>query len=178
MDRIKLFIPLIVFVLLASVFYAVLQKKDFNPQELPSALVGQPMPQFQLPILGGGRTMSEKDLLGKVYLLNVWATWCVSCKIEHPHLNTLAENGITIIGLNYKDESTKAEAWLRKLGNPYSVVIEDVQGKLGLDLGVYGAPETYLVDKKGLIRYKFVGIVDQKIWQENLQAKYTELTVE
>jgi cytochrome c biogenesis protein CcmG/thiol:disulfide interchange protein DsbE len=177
--RIKLFIPLIIFAVLAAVFYAVLQQEDYDPQALPSALVGQAMPEFQLETLEvnnqQANVITQKSLLGDVYLLNVWATWCISCKVEHPYLNKLAEQGVKIIGLNYKDDRAKAIDWLNKLGNPYKTVIYDPEGILGLDLGVYGAPETYLVDKAGVIRFKFVGIVDDKVWQEKFLSQYNEL---
>lgn len=178
MARIKLFIPLIIFALLAALFFPVmkqLERGEYDPQALPSALVGQQMPAFSLPNLGDTAVVTDKDLLGEVYLLNVWATWCMTCRVEHPHLNALAEQGVKIVGLDYKDDTAKAQAWLKKLGNPYTVVIFDEDGKLGLDLGVYGAPETYLVDKQGKIHYKHVGMVDDKVWLNTLKPLYEGL---
>lgn len=170
MARLKLFIPLIIFAGLAVVFYNMLDG-DYNPQELPSALIGNPVPAFELTSIEG-ESITEKTLLGEVYLLNVWATWCIACKVEHPHLNQLQKQGVKIIGLNYKDETAKAQSWLKNLGNPYDLVIADPLGSLGLDLGVYGAPETYLVDKKGIVRFKYVGVVDDKVWQRELAQRY------
>lgn len=176
MARLKLFIPLIIFVVLAGVFWSVLQRGDYDPQALPSALIGQSVPAFSLPVLESDKTVTDKDLLGQVYLLNVWATWCITCRVEHPHLNELAQQGVRIVGLNYKDERAKALEWLNKLGTPYQFNIFDAEGKLGLDLGVYGAPETYLVDKQGIIQQKFVGMVDETVWREKLKPLYDQLS--
>ena len=168
MNRLKLFIPLIVFVVLAGFFWWGLSS-GYNPQELPSALIDKRIPEFSLPRLDDeSQLSSHHDLLGEIALVNIWATWCVACKVEHPFLNKLAQSGIRIVGINYKDNSQAARQWLQDLGNPYAWNIVDQQGKLGLDLGVYGAPETYLVDKDGMIRYKHVGIVDQRVWDEKL----------
>ena len=170
MPRLKLFIPLIVFAFLAVVFYTMLSG-NYNPQDLPSALIDKPVPAFELNTLEGEK-VTEKSLLGEAYLLNVWATWCIACKVEHPYLNSIGQQGVKIVGLNYKDETAKAKNWLDKLGNPYQMVIEDKAGTLGLDLGVYGAPETYLIDKNGIVQFKYVGIVDDKVWQRELAARY------
>jgi cytochrome c biogenesis protein CcmG/thiol:disulfide interchange protein DsbE len=103
-------------------------------------------------------------------LLNVWATWCPACSVEHPYLVKLAkEKDVAIVGLNYKDDRNKALEWLSKLGDPYSINISDPEGRLGLDLGVYGAPETYVIDQQGIIRYRHVGIVDEKVWSQVLE---------
>jgi len=103
-----------------------------------------------------------------VTLVNIWATWCVSCRVEHPYLNKLAESGVRIVGLNYKDDTVAAQQWLTDLGNPYQWNIVDKDGRLGVDLGVFGAPETYVLDKQGVIRYKHVGVVDQRVWDEKM----------
>ena len=108
------------------------------------------------------------NLNNKAALLNVWATWCVSCRVEHAYLNTLAEKGITIFGLNYKDDQQKANQWLTRLGNPYQLNLFDVNGKLGLNMGVYGAPETYVLDANGIVRYRHVGVVDENVWQSKI----------
>lgn len=115
---------------------------------------------------------------GKPFLLNVWATWCPTCYAEHQYLNELAAQGITIIGLNYKDSSEKAIKWLKDLGNPYQVVIKDEKGSLGLDLGVYGAPETFIVDAKGVIHYRHIGDVNANTWQQKLLPIYQKLQVQ
>lgn len=169
MQKLKFFLPLFIFALLALLF---LRGLELDPQEMPSALIDKPVPAFKLPQLNSEAPVTEQSLLGKVYLLNVWATWCVSCKVEHPYLMLLAEQGVNIVGVNYKDDIGKAEAWLQKLGDPYLLNIIDANGKLGLDLGVFGAPETYVVDAKGIIRFKHVGIVDERVWQQQLAAIY------
>ena len=174
--RLKLFLPLLVFLLLISVFLYTLLKKDYNPRLLPSALIDKPMPAFQLPLLmRPDVAVNEKQITqGKPTLLNIWASWCVSCRVEHPFLDQLAKQGVRIVGVNYKDERSDAEKWLANLGNPYQMIIFDYQGGLGLDLGVYGAPETYLLDGEGIIRYKHVGVVDETVWQSTLKALYQQ----
>ena len=189
MDRIKLFIPLIIFVVLATMLYWGLGR---DPNAMPSALISRPMPAFQLPDLGqlqagedgkGSATvviaeadmLDEKLFIGQVSLLNVWATWCVSCRVEHPYLLDIAETDVRIIGLNYKDEIGAAQQWLTKYGDPYEQTISDPTGGLGLDLGVFGAPETYLVDHHGVIHYKHIGVVDDRVWRTTLQPKYQQL---
>ena len=170
--RIKLFIPLIVFLLLAAVFLRLEQRMvtgDYDPSALPSALIGKPVPAFTLSTLTDAeaqKTAADLDL--RPALINVWATWCVACRVEHAYLNQLAENGITIYGLNYKDERDEALLWLERLGNPYRFNLFDEQGRLGLNLGVYGAPETYVIDAEGIIRYRHVGVMDEKVWQKKI----------
>jgi cytochrome c biogenesis protein CcmG/thiol:disulfide interchange protein DsbE len=166
MKRLKLFIPLVIFAVMAGVFYAILQDEDYDPQSLPSALLGRAVPAFSLPRLLDGRLATEADLKGEVALLNVWATWCPTCRAEHQYLNQLAAQGVKIIGINYKDESLAARQWLAQLGNPYAFNIADEDGRLGLDLGVYGAPETYLLDEQGIIRFKHVGVVNEQVWRD------------
>lgn len=170
--RLKLFVPLILFVVLALFLFRGL---ELDPKELPSALIDRPLPEFRLPSLGQDRLLSRADVTGQVGLFNVWATWCVSCRVEHPYLHRLAEMGVPIIGINYKDDDADAMRWLAELGDPYQLNIVDAQGTLGLDLGVYGAPETYLVDAQGLIRYRHVGIVDERVWDTILKPLYDEL---
>ncbi len=159
---------------------------------MPSALISRPVPAFQLPALATddnaastvsdiapaqpNKTMLDESIfLGKVSLLNVWATWCVSCRIEHPFLVDIAASGVPIIGLNYKDEAADAQQWLQKYGDPYQVNIYDFKGSMGLDLGVFGAPETYLIDHLGVIRYKHVGVVDDRVWRTTLAPRYQSL---
>ena len=173
MKRIALFVPLVVFAIL-SLF--LLKGLDRDPTELPSALVGEPFPTFTLPSLSDNQQLlTERDIDSKVVLVNVWATWCFACRIEHPLLNQLAAEGVNIIGLNYKDKNDQALQWLEQKGNPYLFNIVDAQGSLGFDLGVTGAPETYLVDASGTIRYRRVGVVDQRVWDDDIKDLYQQL---
>ena len=173
MKRVALFVPLVVFAIL-SLF--LLKGLDRDPTELPSALVGEPFPTFTLPSLSDNQQLlTERDIDSKVVLVNVWATWCFACRIEHPMLNQLAAEGINIIGLNYKDKNDQALQWLEQKGNPYLFNIVDAQGSLGFDLGVTGAPETYLVDASGTIRYRRVGVVDQRVWDDEIKDLYQQL---
>jgi cytochrome c biogenesis protein CcmG/thiol:disulfide interchange protein DsbE len=171
--RLKLFAPLLLFVVLALFLFRGL---SLDPKEMPSALIDRPLPEFSLPSLGEERLLSRNNVIGKVALFNVWATWCVSCRVEHPYLHLLAKQGVPIYGINYKDDDNDALRWLEELGNPYLANIADREGTLGLDLGVYGAPETYVVDAAGVIRYRHVGVVDERVWQTVLQPLYDELT--
>lgn len=163
MRKLLLFVPLALFVGMGFFLWKGLY---LDPREIPSALVDRPMPAFELPSLTEPeRKLSVADLKGEVALVNVWATWCPTCKEEHSFLNQLAQQGVTIYGINYKDEPVKATAWLQRYLNPYREVILDQEGRLGLDLGVYGAPETYVIDAQGTIRYRHVGAVDAKVWK-------------
>lgn len=176
MERLKLFLPLLMFIVLATVLYRGLGK---NPNAMPSALIGRPVPEFNLPSLRNDKSLLNQEIFkGQVTLLNVWATWCPSCRTEHPYLLNLAEQGVVIIGLDYKDETIKARHWLQQLGNPYRQVIVDREGSLGLDLGVFGAPETYLIDSAGVIRYKHVGVLDQRIWQRDFDPLYRQFRID
>jgi cytochrome c biogenesis protein CcmG/thiol:disulfide interchange protein DsbE len=154
----KFLLPLLLFGVLA-VFLAVGLK--LNPKDIPSPLIDKPAPAFALPILATPeKQLSNADLKGQVWLLNVWASWCVSCRDEHPLLLEFARQQLApLVGLNYKDEAQAANRWLDKHGNPYSVNIMDVDGRTGIDYGVYGVPETFVVDKRGFIRYKHTGPV-------------------
>ena len=173
MQRLKLFLPLLVFVVLAGFLWRGLA---LDPNAMPSALLDKPMPTFNLPTLENDtETVTEDVFTGSVTLLNVWATWCISCRVEHPYLVKLAEQGVRIIGLNYKDDSAEARKWLATLHNPYRFSIIDADVRIGLDLGVFGAPETYVVDAQGVIRYKHVGVVDERVWREKLQPIVQEL---
>jgi len=147
-----------------------------NPREVPSPLVGKPAPAFSLPRLDDpNATLSNKDMLGKVWLFNVWASWCGSCRDEHPLLVEFGKSGmVPIIGLDYKDQRMDGMRWLQGLGNPYTVVAFDADGRVGIDYGVYGVPETYVIDKQGVIRYKQIGPVTP----EALQTKIIPLVKE
>lgn len=178
MARLKLFLPLIIFVLLAALFLVMqqrMQRGEYDPQALPAARLNQPLPDFSLPSLVAGGVVKSTDLRGQVALINVWATWCPSCHYEHPYLMTLAEQGVVIYGVDYKDSTAEARAWLEQKGNPYRTVIEDREGRLGLDLGVTGAPETYVIDASGVIRFRFQGPLDQKVWDEHFAPLLSQL---
>jgi len=144
-----------------------------NPREIPSPLIDKPAPAFTLAQLSNPeKTFSQKDMLGKVWMLNVWASWCVACREEHPVLVELARSkAVPIYGLNYKDKREDALAWLRQFGDPYVLSIMDNAGRTGIDYGVYGVPETFIIDKQGVIRYKNIGPVTHEV----LQAKILPL---
>ncbi len=173
----KYIIPFILFIVMA-VFLAVGLK--LKPSEIPSPFIGKPAPSFSAPKLEAPeQTLTPADLKGKVWLFNVWASWCVSCRAEHPVLNQLAgQQAVTIVGLNYKDNPRDAENWLDKLGNPYNVSIMDRDGRIGIDWGVYGVPETFVVDKKGVIRHKFTGPVTPEDIQQVLLPLIAQLQSE
>lgn len=168
MKRMFLFIPLILVVVLGVVLFAGIGK---DPNRLDSALVGKAVPAFSLSELGNAEVQLDAAVFeGEVSLLNVWGTWCPACRDEHDDLLRLAEDkGVRIIGLNYKDNRDDALAWLTRLGNPYEVTIYDPRGTLGFDLGVYGAPETYVIDADGIVRYRHVGVVNEKVWKQDLE---------
>jgi cytochrome c biogenesis protein CcmG/thiol:disulfide interchange protein DsbE len=176
MKRWILAIPLVVFLGgVAFLLYPALYK---DPSELPSALIDKPFPEFSLRDVQSDKIITRADLLGKPALVNVWGTWCVACRVEHPVLNKLAQQGVVIYGINYKDVNADALKWLKDFHNPYQLNIRDDEGSLGLNLGVYGAPETFLIDSKGIIRHKFVGVVDETVWREQLAGLYQGLVDE
>ncbi|MBE9567987.1 MAG: DsbE family thiol:disulfide interchange protein [Proteobacteria bacterium] len=148
------FMPLIIFTALVVLLGIGL---TLNPRMVPSPFIGKPAPAFELPLLLQQGNFSEEDFKGHVTLFNVWASWCFACRQEHEVVKYLSSNGVRIIGMNYKDESDDAKAWLVRLGNPYQAIATDLDGKVGIDWGVYGAPETFLVDQDGIIRHKVIG---------------------
>jgi len=160
-------LPLAIFVVLV-VFLAIGLGHD--PHEVPSPLINKAAPAFQLPQLHEpAKTFSPQEMRGKVWLFNVWASWCISCREEHPLLLELARSGaVPIYGLNYKDERQEALAWLNDLGNPYLLSAADLDGRVGIDYGVYGAPETYLIDRDGVIRFKHIGPLTPDVLQGKL----------
>jgi len=170
--RLLLLVPLTLFILLALLLWRGLY---LDPTELPSPLIGKPIPKFSLPQVTGEALLTQEDLKGKPALLNVWATWCIACRVEHPVLNQLAQQGVRIIGVNYKDDNADAVRWLEEFHNPYQLNIRDENGALGLDLGVYGAPETFFIDSKGIIRHKYIGVIDMTVWQQQLAPIYQAL---
>ncbi len=177
MLKIKFLLPLIAFVLLVALLAAGLSN---DPRKVPSPLVGKPAPYFELPRLDDPSVKFNPQMLkGKVWLLNIWASWCVACRAEHPMFNQLAkQNIVDIVGFNYKDTNAEAKAWLRQLGNPYSVVVTDQKGLVGFDYGVYGVPETFFIDKKGIIRYKHIGPISYKDLNEIVIPLIKELRAE
>jgi cytochrome c biogenesis protein CcmG, thiol:disulfide interchange protein DsbE len=167
-------IPLVLFLVLV-VFLAIGLNRD--PREVPSPLINKAAPAFNLPQLKEpAKTFSAVDMRGKVWLLNVWASWCVTCRDEHPLLLEYAKQGVVpIYGLNYKDERADALAWLNELGDPYVLSAADLDGRVGIDYGVYGAPETYLIDQAGTIRFKQVGPVTTDVWTKKIVPLVQEL---
>jgi len=158
--------PLVLFLALAALLYKGLA---LNPREVPSPLIGKPAPEFTLPELKDtSRQLSHTDFQGKVSLLNVWATWCVSCRAEHPLLMQLARQGVTIYGLDYKDSREDAQRWLQRFGDPYVANAFDADGRVGIDWGVYGTPETFVIDQQGIIRHKHIGPLTEEAIQREI----------
>ena len=172
MRRLLLFVPLGLF---AALSWFLFKGLSLDPKALPSALIGKQVPAFSTTILGSKQPVVQSVFEGEPRLLNVWGTWCPTCVAEHPYLMRLAEQGVKIVGLNYKDNDDKALAWLVRLGDPYEVVLRDPGGMIGLDLGVYGAPETYVIDGKGVVRYRHVGEVNERTWNGGLGQAYRDL---
>jgi cytochrome c biogenesis protein CcmG, thiol:disulfide interchange protein DsbE len=170
----KYLIPLAIFLVLV-VFLAIGLTR--NPQELPSALIDKPAPTFRLPQLKQpDKTFSAEDMRGKVWMLNVWASWCVACRDEHPFLFEYQKSGaVPIYGLNYKDRPEDALGWLSELGDPYLLSAVDLDGRVAIDYGVYGAPESYIIDKSGTIRMKHVGPVMPEVWEKKILPLVQEL---
>jgi len=158
--RAKVWIPLAVFAAIVALLGIGL---TMDPERVPSPLIGKPVPAFEVPqVANPEQTVSPADLKGRVYLLNVWASWCVACRQEHPVLMEAARStDLAIVGLDYKDKRPDALEWLRQRGDPYTVSAFDAKGKVGIDLGVYGVPETFVVDAEGIIRRKFVGPISR-----------------
>jgi cytochrome c biogenesis protein CcmG/thiol:disulfide interchange protein DsbE len=170
-------IPLAIFLVMV-VFLAIGLRRD--PSEVPSPLINKAAPTFRLPQLKEpSKTFSAADMRGKVWVLNVWASWCVSCRDEHPLLIEYAKSGVVpIYGLNWKDKREDALSWLDELGDPYVLSASDLDGRIAIDYGVYGAPETYLIDKSGVIRYKQIGPVTPDVWQDKFLPLVQQLNRE
>ena len=164
--KISYLVPLAVFAALAGLLFIGLQRE---PGKVPSPLVGQPLPEFVLPAVEDpDRTLASGDLEGEPLVLNVWASWCTACRTEHPLL-VAARNEAPIFGLNYKDDRDDALAWLERFGDPYRTSGYDRDGKVGLDLGVYGVPETFIVDRSGRIAHKHIGPLTARDWTETVR---------
>ncbi|MEI6895351.1 MAG: DsbE family thiol:disulfide interchange protein [Colwellia sp.] len=177
MAKLIRFLPLILVIALGVVLYRGL---SLNPQDMPSALVGKTFPTFELSTLKTrGKLVTQADLVGDIILVNVWATWCPTCKYEHPYLVDIAKNmQVKLYGLNYKDERNAAEKWLEFYQDPYLFSIFDEDGTLGLDLGVYGAPETFVIDHHGIIRKRFAGAIDTRVWRREFEPLIAQLIEE
>lgn len=170
----RFLVPLVVFIVVVFFLGVGL---TLNPRQVPSPLIDKPAPVFQLQQLhDSDKVFSSKENLGKVWMLNVWASWCVACRDEHPLLVELSRLGIVpIFGLNYKDQRDTALQWLKQFGDPYVISIADTDGRVGMDYGVYGVPETYVIDKEGIIRYKHIGPVTVKSLEEKILPLINEL---
>lgn len=166
----RFLLPLVIFLVMVGFLFIGL---NLDPREVPSPLVGKPAPMFSLPRLDNPKQVfSPKEMLGQVWLFNTWASWCPACKDEHPLLVELSKAGVVpIIGLDYKDTNQDAQQWLDQAGNPYTVNAVDADGRVGIDYGVYGVPETYVIDKAGKIYYKHIG----PITAESLRDKILPL---
>lgn len=167
MKSLKYLAPLLVFAVIGA-FLAVGLKLD--PREVPSPLIDKPAPAFNAPrLLMMNGSIGTQELAGQVWILNVFASWCVACRAEHGLLIDLAaKRAVTLVGLNYKDDPTDARSWLRELGNPYDAIAVDADGRIGLDWGVYGVPETFVIDGTGTIRYKHIGPIDARSMEEKI----------
>jgi cytochrome c biogenesis protein CcmG/thiol:disulfide interchange protein DsbE len=163
----RFLVPLIMFFVVVG-FLAV--GLNLNPREVPSPLVGKPAPMFSLPRLDNPeQVISPKDMLGQVWLFNVWASWCGACKDEHPLLMKLSESGVVpLYGMDYKDTREEAQKWLAHGGNPYVASVMDMDGRVGIDYGVYGVPETYVIDKTGVIAYKQIGPITEDVLRNKI----------
>jgi cytochrome c biogenesis protein CcmG/thiol:disulfide interchange protein DsbE len=170
----RFLLPLILFFVLVGFLLVGLR---LNPREVPSPLIDKPVPHFSLTQLAEeGKTFSDKDMIGQVWLLNVWASWCGACRDEHPLMVEFSKQRIVpIIGLNYKDQRQDGMQWLQQFGNPYQVSAFDDKGRVGIDLGVYGVPETFLIDKHGVIRLKHIGPLTPEVIKTELLPKIEEL---
>src|SRR4030066_633934 len=170
----KRWLPLVLFVVLVGFFAKGL---FLNPREVPSPFIGRAAPAFTLPLVGDpSATFSPADMKGRVWMLNIWAPWCVSCRQEHGFLMQLAQSGrIPIVGLNWKDKAREAEGLRARTGSPYVAVPEDLDGKVGIDYGVTGTPETYLIHQAGIVRLKHIGPISPDVWQTKFEPKPKEL---
>ena len=170
----QFFLPLVIFFTLVWFLY---QGLFLNPREVPSALIDKPAPSFSLATLHApAQKFSPADMRGKVWLLNVWGSWCASCRYEHPFLNELAKQQVVpVVGFNWKDDPAAAKNWLVKYGDPYQLSVSDLDGRVAIDWGVYGAPETFVIDKAGMIRYKHTGPIDAAVLADKLLPMIRDL---
>lgn len=174
MKRWQFIAPLVLFAVLLGFLGVGL---NLNPREVPSPLINKPAPAFALPRLDDpSQTIALKDLAGKVWMLNVWASWCVACREEHPLLVEFSRRSpVPLYGLNYKDGRTEALGWLARFGDPYTASLSDTKGMVGIDFGVYGVPETFIIDKQGVVRFKHIGPVTPQVLRERIEPLLKEL---
>ena len=174
MKSLKFLVPLALFLVLAGFLLVGLNR---DPREVPSPLIGKPAPEFALPRLDdSAQTIKRADLLGQVWMLNVWASWCVACRQEHPLLVDFARRKtVALFGLNYKDKPSDGQRWLAQYGNPYDASIVDADGRVGIDYGVYGVPETFIVDKQGVVRFKHIGPITPEVLRDRIEPLLKQL---
>lgn len=168
--RLRFLLPAAVLVVLIVLFAFGLQH---DPREVPSPLIGKPAPDFALRVVGEDTPFSRDDLLGRPLLVNFWASWCLACRVEHPLLMELARQGVEIVGIDYKDTDADGLRWLERHGNPYRHIVADERGSAGLDWGVYGVPETFVLDADGTIVHKHIGPIDELAWRRTIQPLLT-----
>ncbi|GAA4356284.1 DsbE family thiol:disulfide interchange protein [Kangiella marina] len=167
--------PIITFVILVVFFWFALDK---DPKKLNSNLIDKPVPVFQLPSLENPELVYTSESLPKeLFLLNVWGSWCGPCHIEHPYLMKFSRQyEVPIVGVNYKDKTIDGLKFIQDKGNPYSMIIADQSGQFGIDLGVYGAPETFVVDENGMVRFRYVGVIDDRVWETKISPVIEHIT--
>jgi cytochrome c biogenesis protein CcmG/thiol:disulfide interchange protein DsbE len=167
----RFILPFVVFLALAGVLFIGVRHSP-DKSTMASALLGKPAPAFELPVLGEARKLSSREFAGKPWVLNVWGTWCVACREEHEALLAISRLGqVPMVGLSWKDEDQAAQQWLAQLGNPYTVVAVDKEGRTAIDFGVYGAPETFLIDARGIVLYRHVGAMTLEVWQQEFMSR-------
>lgn len=177
--RLVFLIPILVFIVLVVFFVRRLQliEQGRAPDIIPSVMINRPAPDFALPsLLAGQPDLTLNALKGKVTLINIFASWCLPCRVEHPYLESIRKAGIKLVGINYKDKAGTAEEWLAKMGNPYDQIGADTQGRVAIDFGSYGVPESYLIDKQGTIRFKQIGPLTPEIIKDQLVPLASELS--
>lgn len=176
----KALIPLAIFFLLAGLFYFTLGKinrGEYNPRDIPTEFIGRAAPDFDLPDLHNpAQRVKASDMRGKVWLFNVWGTWCPECWREHAYLLELSRQGIPIVGLNWRDDNTEAQAMLKRMGDPFIKIGVDPKSNTAMDWGVYGAPETFLIDAEGIVRVKHAGAMKPDVWKEKFSAYFNKAT--
>lgn len=174
MKVLRFLLPLALFLGVSAFLYKGL---FLNPREVPSPLIGKPAPAFELPKLhDASQRIGREDLLGKVWMLNVWASWCTPCQEEHPLVIDIARRGLVpVYGLNYKDQGPAARNWLARLGDPYQATLVDADGRVGIDWGVYGVPETFIIDRSGTVRFKHTGPLTPEVVRKRIEPLLKEL---